>query len=390
MLTVIIFLIVLAVLIFVHELGHFLFAKMFGIRVDAFKIGFGPKIFSWTPNKKDGTKGETEYGLNLIPFGGYVKIFGENPDDTSTHGPEAKKRSMVHKPRWQQAIVLVGGVLFNFLFATIIYIGLLSHGMVTAPDNFPGYSQYLSNPRIMITGLTDGLPAQKAGLKDGDVIVSVYKSASSESATSTIQGIQQVINANNGSEVVVNYIRGGHANLVHVLPTLGIAVSTTTLDNMAQKYFIGIQMADAVDIKLPFFTAVYEGGVFSTEILKITAVGLYDFIGQAFHGKADLSQVTGPVGIAKDVGDAFSVGIGSLLSLTALISINLAIINLLPFPALDGGRVFFLAIEAVIRRRLPANITNWVNVVGFGLLMLLMVVITYREVATEIMKHFAK
>src|ERR1700741_1905966 len=107
--TVLIFIIVLAVLIFVHELGHFVFAKLFGVRVDAFKIGFGPKLCAWK-------SGETEYGVNLIPFGGYVKIFGENPDDENTHGPDAP-RSFVNKPRWKQAFVLVAGVLFNFIFA---------------------------------------------------------------------------------------------------------------------------------------------------------------------------------------------------------------------------------------------------------------------------------
>ena len=396
MLTVIIFLVVLAVLIFVHELGHFLFAKMFGIRVDAFKIGFGPKIFAWTPHKKDGTKCETEYGLNLIPFGGYVKIFGENPDDTSTHGIEAEKRSMVHKPRWQQAIVLVGGVLFNFLFAAILYIGLFSHGVTATADGFPKYVQYFSNQRIMITEVMPGFPADKAGLKVGDVIRRVTSPDFQIPSGKTIENyfplcgkvycdeeptnigeIQGNIQSGEGKPVYVIYTRDTEMKAVQIV---------SVKDLVADKYAIGIAMNDVADMKLPFFIAVYEGGHYAVDTLKQTVVGLYSFAAQAIHGTADYNQISGPVGIGKVVGDAARLGFTYLLMITALISINLSVINLLPFPALDGGRILFVAIESIIRRRIPAVFTNWVNVVGFGLLMLLMVVVTYKDIVKLFVK----
>ena len=366
MLTVVIFLIVLAVLIFVHELGHFLFAKMFGIRVDAFKIGFGPKIFAWTPVNKDGTKSETEYGLNLIPFGGYVKIFGENPDDTSTHGSEAEKRSMVHKSRWQQALVLFGGVLFNFLFATILYIGLFSHGVAATTDGFPAYTQYFTNQRIMITDVMPGSPADKAGLKIGDALIG-----------NSILDIQNQIALSHGSTTDISYIRAGSTSSAQVVPVK---------DSVAGKYLIGVAMSDVADMKLPFFIAIYEGGHYAVQTLVETVSGLYNFAVQAIHGTADYNQISGPVGIAGVVGDAARLGFTYLLMITALISINLAVINLIPFPALDGGRILFVVIESIIRRRIPATFANWANIIGFGLLMLLMVIVTYKDIVKLFVK----
>ncbi|MDE2172827.1 MAG: site-2 protease family protein [Patescibacteria group bacterium] len=154
--TVIIFVIVLAVLIFVHELGHFLFAKLNGIRVDEFKLGFGPRIVYWS-------WGETEYGVNIIPFGGFVKIHGENPDEESIDGPD-KSRSFVNKNRFRQITVLVAGVLFNFLFAWILYVGVLSSGVTATTDGFEQYAHDFKNERIMITYVEPGSPAEKSGL----------------------------------------------------------------------------------------------------------------------------------------------------------------------------------------------------------------------------------
>src|SRR5437868_5727655 len=135
--TIIIFLIVLAVLIFVHELGHFLAARAFGIRVDQFKIGFGPKLLKWTRNG-------TEFGVNAIPFGGFVKIHGENPDEDSISGAD-KDRSFVNKPRWQQALVLAAGVLCNFIFAWLLYAIVFMSGVTVSKESFPSYSGQFYN-----------------------------------------------------------------------------------------------------------------------------------------------------------------------------------------------------------------------------------------------------
>ncbi len=338
---------------------------MFGIRVDAFKIGFGPKIFAWK-------RGETEYGLNLIPFGGYVKIFGENPDAESILGVD-HKRSMIHKAKWKQVVVLAGGVLFNIIFAFILYVGLFTHGVAATNESFSDYSQYFSNPRIMVTDILPGSPAEKAGLKIGDVVLAVNMASSTtfEPRKETVTDVQNVISLSQGKVVDVTYKRAGDIEDLLVAPTSSL---------VAEKYVIGIAMDNVVDMQLPFFTAIYEGAHYTLNTFQTTTVGLYDFVAQIFQGKADLSQVTGPVGIAGIVGDAARLGFTYLLMITALISINLAVINLIPFPALDGGRILFVIIESITRRPIPPKLANGVNLIGFGLLMLLMIVITYKDI----------
>ena len=167
--TALIFIIVLAILIFVHELGHFLVARWSGMRVDAFKIGFGPKIVAWK-------RGETEYGINLIPFGGFVKIHGEDPNQATIEGPDSE-RSFTNKPRWKQVAVLIAGVTFNFIFAWILYTGGFMSGVTSTKDGFEEYADDFTNNRIMITYVSSDSPAQKAGLVVGDVITGILKPA---------------------------------------------------------------------------------------------------------------------------------------------------------------------------------------------------------------------
>jgi regulator of sigma E protease len=382
--TVIIFLIVLAVLIFVHEFGHFLLARLNGIRVDSFKIGFGPKLISWK-------MGETEYGINLIPFGGFVKIFGENPDEENTYGAD-KARSFVHKNRWRQASVLVAGVLFNFLFAWLLYVIVFASGVTATTDGFLQYASYFRNQRIMITYVEPNSPAGKAGLKMGDVIESVYLPVSiSQPLTGKSQqdppcckqppqkitDIQSVINSSKGNQVDIfytdsSYKIGSEYKSIQVSPIAGL---------VPDKYAIGISMSDVVDLRLPFLTSIWVGLQYTDVMIRDTAVGLYTFVANIFQGTANFSDVAGPVGIAGIVGDAAQMGFKYLVMITALISINLGVINLIPFPALDGGRLLFVAIEGVFRRRISPKFTNAVNTVGFVLLMILMVVVTYKDIA---------
>ena len=266
----------------------------------------------------------------------------------------------MNKPKLQQALVLIGGVLFNVLFAWILYAGLFSHGVTATADGFSNYTKYFINERIMVTDVVKGSPAESAGLKIGDTLIS-----------KSISDIQNNILVSNGSIIDILYSRDGKTQDVKVAPIKSL---------VADKYAIGIAMNVVADMKLPFFTAIYESGHYTANTFEQTVVGLYNFAAQIFHGTADFTQISGPVGIAGIVGDAARLGMTYLLMITALISINLAVINLIPFPALDGGRILFVIIESIIRRPIPAKFTNWANLVGFGLLMLLMVIVTYKDI----------
>ncbi|OHA23855.1 MAG: hypothetical protein A3B11_01075 [Candidatus Taylorbacteria bacterium RIFCSPLOWO2_01_FULL_44_26] len=369
--TIIIFLIVLAVLVFVHELGHFLVARACGIRVDAFAIGFGPKILAWK-------KGQTDYRLNLIPLGGYVKIFGEDPDQQSLVG-EDSSRSFANQPRWRQALVLFAGVLFNFIFAWILYVGVFTFGVTATTSGFEKYADNFSGQKIMITHVLADSPAEKSGLKGGDIIYSIAVQSSGQTLNiamlsnekDDIKNIQELIGANDGRELAVSYVRGQERGIARVIPVKGLVENTVA---------IGIAMDKVGELRLPFLTAIWESFGYTLVMIKETAIGLYVFVSSIFQGNADFKAVTGPVGIAGIVGTAANLGLTYLIMITAIISINLGVINLVPFPALDGGRLLFVLIEGIFRRRIPHTFANMVNTLGFALLMILMVVVTYKDI----------
>lgn len=358
--SIVIFFIILLVLVLFHEFGHFSTAKKFGIRVDEFGFGFPPKLFGIK-------KGETEYTFNLLPLGGFVKIFGENPDDENTFGPDSA-RSFVNKPKWQQAIVLFAGVFANFLLAWFLFsIGFMS-GLPTSVGSQPvGY--VLENVNTVIISVAPNSPAFLAGLKSGDKIVSL-KSGEDFTSYVSLDTVKSFITT--GKEIELGYTRGQdkNINLVKILPKIG--------DNKEPK--VGISMDQIGIAKLPILMALKEGLYLSLFVVKGTVLGLYGLIRDGLMGKGDLSSITGPVGLVGIAGDAYKFGFAYLMSFTALISINLAVINLLPLPALDGGRLLFLLIEKIKGSRMNPKVFNIANMVGFSLLILLMLVVTYHDV----------
>ena len=358
--SILIFIVILAVLVFVHELGHFLLAKKSGVRVDEFSVGFPPRIFSFK-------RGETLYSLNLIPFGGYVKIFGENPDEESMAGQDSK-RSLVNKPRYIQALVLAGGIAFNIIFAWLLISVSLMSGY-KMPVEAAKYT--VENAKITVLSVLSDSPAAKAGIKSGDEIVALDE-GQKHIAPEKVEDVQNFISSSKNN-ILVSYDRKGVLNTATITPALGIAGGN--------KKAIGIQMSKVGVVRLPFYLAFWEGGKLTYSVTTQTFLSLTDFFGKAFRGKADISQVSGPIGIAGLVGDASSFGFIYLLGFTAFISINLAVINLMPFPALDGGRLFFLAIEGIIRRPISPKFLNAVNAIGFLLLMSLMIFVTYHDIA---------
>ncbi len=360
--TIALFFLILGALVFVHELGHFLVAKWSGIRVDEFALGFPPKILG----KK---VGETVYNLNIVPFGGYVKIFGDDADVMSdlADSEADKARSFIAKPRYIQALVLVAGVFGNIVFAWL----LLSTGfMAGIPSAIDGrYAADVTDAKLTITTVLPGSPAEKAGLHSGDAITSIVE-GEKQFADSDADQAGDFIAGSKG-KLSVSYTRGAESGQVTVEPIAGIVEG---------KPAIGVALNTVGVVRFGFFRSFYEGALMTVDLFREVAVGLFGFLKQAVLGQASLSAVTGPVGIAGMVGEARVLGIVYLLSFTAFISINLAVINLLPIPALDGGRLLFLAIEGIIRRPISVKFTKVVNTTGFILLIAFMLFITYRDV----------
>lgn len=359
--SVIIFIIVLAILVLVHEFGHFIIAKKSGIKVTEFGIGFPPRL--WGKQK-----GETLYSVNVIPFGGFVRIFGEDPNEESLAGVE-KDRSITAKPRYIQAAVLVGGVLFNILFAwLLISVGYMV-GLPT-PESHAGVG-IVENSRLVITSVVPGTPAFDAKLKGGDVILGALSERKYFLEEISPQALSNFIEAHGREGITLDIQRGSER----------LSIATEAKEGVIPgKFAIGISMDMIGTLKLPIHLAIYEGGKNTLQLLSATTLGLLSFIGEAFVGNANIGDVTGPVGIVGLVGDVSKLGLVYLLSFTAIISINLAVINLFPFPALDGGRLIIVLIEAIRRKAISPKILNVLNGVGFIVLILLMLVVTLNDV----------
>ncbi|MFA5791615.1 MAG: RIP metalloprotease RseP [Candidatus Paceibacterota bacterium] len=374
--SIIIFFVILLVLVLVHEFGHFFTAKSFGIRVDEFGFGFPPKLFSFK-------KGETEYSFNALPLGGFVKIFGENFEEADfveigfldkekeTEKEELKKRSLVNKPKYQQALVLFAGIFANFLLAWLLFsFGFMSGLPTSVGSERPGSK--LENVNLTVISVLADSPAEKAGLKIGDKIVSI-ESGNDAVLEINSETLKSFIISHPEKEIEIGYVRGKNNQNINLAKIIPIA---NTVDS---KPMIGISMDQIGIAKLPFFTALVEGMKLNLFMTKNTALGLFTLISEALQGKGSFAGVAGPVGMVGIVGDAYQFGFIYLLSFTALISINLAIINLLPLPALDGGRLLFLLIEKVKGSRLNPKFANTANMIGFAFLILLMLVITYHD-----------
>ncbi len=365
--TIFLFFVILAVLVLVHEAGHFLVAKFFKIRVDEFGFGFPPRLFSFV-------RGETRYSINLIPFGGFVKIFGEDGEDLSATpttppraGGDESSRRFTDKPRLVQASVLIAGILGNFLLAWV----LISAGfMIGLPAPSEGqWGVPVQDAELTVVEVLPDSPAARAGLQAGDKIRSLAEGARSLTSPSP-DSVSAFIAETPRGAIHILVERAGAQLSFDIEPT-----NTLIKDRRA----IGIAMDMLGIVKLPVYRAVFEGAKITVFLTGEVARSLALFVRDAFMGAADLKNLAGPVGIAGLVGQARAEGAATILSLAALISINLALINLIPFPALDGGRLLFVAIEAVRRKAIPAKIAQTANAVGFVLLLLFMVFITYHD-----------
>ncbi len=362
--TILLFIIILLALVLVHEFGHFIIAKKSGIRVDEFGVGFPPKLWS----KK---LGETEYSVNALPLGGFVKIFGEDPNDESLSGPD-KARSFVHKPKYIQAAVLLAGIAFNIIAAWPILAAAYMIGLPSSIEGAPKGAEIKDIALIVTTILPDS-PAEREQLRPGDKILSLSL-GDQKIENPTPEQLQEFTQAHVGEEIIFALERSKEPLEATLMPQKGL------LADNPEKAAVGIAMDQVGIVSLPVHRALWEGAKLTTMLTKDTTFGLAYFFGSIFEGNADLSQISGPVGIAGVVGDASEMGFSYVLIFTALISINLGLINLLPIPALDGGRILFLIIEIIKGSPIKPKIANAIHSISFALLILLILIVTYSDI----------
>ena len=372
--TIVIFILVLVVLIVVHELGHFIVAKLTGMRVDEFGLGYPPRIAGFR-------YGETEYTLNALPFGGFVRIFGEDDpelsdtesavddgNDASASVPVADPRAFASRPKWAQATTLVAGIIMNLLLAYVLITITLAMNPPRALDT--SEVSTAKNVHLVVADVLSGSPADKAGIKEGDALVSISGNGAPFTSLDGTQFANYISTDTTKQPLTFNLERNGTPIAITTTPVQGVIPSEPT------RAGLGLAVAPVGVVALSLLHAPIEGAALTAEVTKETAVGLVKFFGSFFTFRANLSDVSGPVGIASTVGNAAHQGLAALLSISAIISINLAVINLLPIPALDGGRLLFVIIEAITRRPIKSSVAQTVNTIGFGLIILLMIVVT--------------
>jgi len=357
--TLIIFIITLSILVLVHEFGHFLMAKKMGVKVEEFGIGLPPRLFGIK-------KGETLYSLNLLPIGGFVKLYGEEYDelDRKNKTKQNKNRTFVNKKPWQKTLIVLGGVIGNFLLGWFIFSYLVTQGVPVPTNN------------VIVETVTKNSPAFAAGLQEKDVIKKIIYSDRTIDLISSTTLIEET-KKSSGKNMSLLVQRGQRELAINLVPRINPPKGEGPL---------GVSVTSFVEKKYPWYTAPFYGLVeafsitakIATELAKM----LFGFI--TFH-KQNV-DVAGPIGIANLAGQAIKFGRNAFLEFLALLSLNLAIMNILPFPALDGGRLVFVLYEGITKKRPNKNFEKYTNLIGFIMLLSLAALIT----VSDIMKLFKK
>ncbi|HZK10907.1 MAG TPA: RIP metalloprotease RseP [Atribacterota bacterium] len=342
MLTIVAFIFVFSVLIFFHELGHFIAAKASGVRVYKFSFGFGPRVLGFTKN-------QTEYAICLIPLGGYVKMAGEmgqaEVKETSEEVPEEQRFDK--KSLGIRALIVALGPFMNIVTAVIIF------SLIFLVNGIPVVTNYIS------TVIENG-PAEQAGIFSGDKIIAIDSTKMEDP-----NKIADIINKSSGEELQITLDRGGEAIDVFVIPEY---------DNNYKKGLIGITFEISVE-KINIFSAFSKGLITAGNIIKLIFSNTIEMI----TGKIPL-EISGPLGIAQMTGEAAKLGFLNLLYFTAILSIFIGLFNLLPIPILDGGHIIILVIEKIRGKPLEAEKISFMYLIGISLMIMVFIIATYKDI----------
>lgn len=374
MLTAITFFLILGILVFVHELGHFAVARYFKVTCDEFGFGFPPRMLGvykkqgkWRRvwGSREVTDNEsTVYSLNWIPLGGFVKIKGEN--DNGNHDSDSFGAQKI----WKRALILAAGVIMNVILAWfILFVAFAITGLPEAYDASQSWDKYHSDARIQITQVMPASPASQSGVLAGDIIIGIdgNKFASTKE-------IQDFVQTKAGVKLNYQLRRGEEFMSKEVVP------AEMAVDGDRKIVGIGIQIDQIATVRYPWYQALYKSAVAVYMLLAMIVIGLWQFFAQLFAGKASGSAVAGPIGIYGITGQMVDLGLAYVLQFSAALSLNLAVLNILPIPALDGGRLFFLLIEKIRGKVMNRKLEIIFNNVFFLALMLLVVVVTMIDI----------
>ncbi len=385
--TLIIFLLLLSLLVLIHEAGHYFVAKWFGIKVEEFGYGFPPRAWG----KKIG---ETIYSINWLPIGGFVKLYGE--DDAGggrvslgdkKAKPETKdlKRAFFARPVWQRALVVVAGVVMNALLAIIIYYAFMFiSGFKTELPLIGNHTFFAVEQQkhsdIIITKISANSPAQKTGITEGSKVISV-----NGVRMTTGKGFSEVIQKNKGKDIILETrdMKTNKTNVTHITPRINPPKNEGSL---------GISYYEMATVELSYVTPaqkIFSGIIHPANLLVYNFDVLGQLIAISFKEKtaAPISEgVSGPVGIFSLVGTIIQIPdlkekILQILNLAGILSMSLAFFNVLPIPALDGGRLFFILLEGVIGKKINQNVEAMIHTIGMAILLGLILLVTFKDIS---------
>ena len=381
LITIIIFILVLTVLVSAHELGHFFTAVHFGVKAEEFGLGFPPRGIGWYKNRfgkwrrvtgsrdwesltasadenVQPAEKSTIYSLNWLPIGGFVKIKGEDGESKNEGDSFAAKKI------WQRVVILAAGVTMNILLAWFLFSLGYIIGLPQSTDTL-GSNAIISESEVVVAQVLPNSVAAQAGLKEGDVILRI-----NGVKIGTEKALQDAVAANAGQTTDLSVKRNKQEETIKVVPAAKDGSRAT----------IGIAIFSSGLVRYPFFSAIWEGAKTTVWIIGQIFSSFANLFREMFRGQDVSGQFAGPVGIANITGQAARLGFTYLLQFMALLSLNLAVINIIPFPSLDGGRILFLLVEKAKGRPVRKEIETLIHNIGFLLLIALVIFVTFKDI----------